>query len=47
MISGAIYFFIAAAALVGNFVFVYQKNLGGSIVLNDEFYAQVFQNPLF
>jgi hypothetical protein len=28
-------------------MFVYSKNLGGSIVMNDDFYAEVFSNPLF
>jgi hypothetical protein len=47
MISGGIYFLIGAVSLIVNWMFVHNKNLGGNIVLNDAYYAEVFQNPLF
>ena len=46
-VIGSIFIMIAILSIILNFMFVHSKNLGGSIVMNDDFYAEVFSNPLF
>lgn len=45
-INIAIYVVIIAAILGFQFLFTFSKNLGGSMVGNDEFFSQVYMNPL-
>ena len=45
-IAGLIFTAIAVVVLAAQFIFVYQSNVGGTMVMNDEFFAKVFMNPL-
>lgn len=46
-IIGGIYTIIAILSIIINYMFVHSKDVGGTIVMNDDFYAEVFSNPLF
>jgi len=38
---------IGAASLIWNFFIVYNKNIGGTMVLNDQFFSEVFMTPWY
>lgn len=46
-IIGGIYTMIAIVSIIINYMFVYSKNMGGTLVMNDDFYAEVFSSPIF
>jgi len=46
-VISSVYMIIAILSIFSNFVLVHSEDVGGSIVMNDDFYAKVFSNPIF
>lgn len=47
MVSWVTHSCLLVVGLIVQFSLVYSANVGGSMILNDEFFAKVFMNPLF
>jgi len=47
MIPALLFIILGGFALIAQFCLVYFTNKGGTIVMNDEFFAKVYMNPIF